>query len=398
MEVQVVVRGILEGMKNIPRQVIIKPIIIIFLIWGLVFLGLIQFKVPYNLYVQLSKNPWYPINAETYPEYGVSAIDFANSTHGWIGGENGLIMVTNDGGQSWKEQQSGITTTIEAIDFFNATIGVAISKTNEILITHTGGETWYLLEYARTPNREVGILWDMVTCDEETAWVIGSGGSIFRINILHMNWTFISETSLCLFRLFMVNNSHGWAVGCYGNIVHTQDGWQTFEDQSLETSKTFFGVFFWNHNKGWVVGDDNTILATSNGGKYWWVQYSYRPLLGGTSLLDIFFITELQGWAVGTWGIHFTENGGASWFHFSNTSGPHRITFVNRTHGWAIDARKERSYMTTIGGTLPISESTINFGIFVITLSGALTSVLVVNVIMRLIAIEEKKYLDRNSP
>ena len=156
-EVQAVVRGIMEGVKNTLRKGFIKSIIVIFLIWGLVFLGLMQFNLPYNLYLQQSESPWYPISAETYPEYGVSAIDFADSYHGWIGGKKGLLMATSDGGQVWQEQQSGINTTIKAIDFFNATIGVAISETDEILITHTGGETWNLLEKVKNPNPAVGI-------------------------------------------------------------------------------------------------------------------------------------------------------------------------------------------------------------------------------------------------
>ncbi len=390
----------MEGVKNIPRKVFIKPIIIIFLIWGLAVLVLVQFKVPYKLYVQQSENPWYPIKAETYPEYGASAIDFANSTHGWIGGQKGLIMVTNDGGRSWKEQQSGIDTTIKAIDFFNATLGVAISETDEILITHTGGETWILLEKVKNPNRDTGMsLWDLVTCDEETAWVIGSGIFV-RVNILHMNWTFISEISLYLTRLAMINSSHGWATGGFGAIVRTTDGWQSCEVQDAGVEISFRGIFFWDDHKGWIVGENNMILATADGGQHWRMQYSYRPLLEGflgayTSLTDIFFMTELQGWAVGSYGIHFTENGGASWFHFPNTSGPDYITFANRSHGWAIEPRKERSYMTTIGGTLPISESTINFGVFVITLSGALTFILVVNVVMRLQEHQDIKFLDK---
>ena len=229
-----------------------------------------------------------------------------------------------------------------------------------------------------------------MTCDEETAWVLGNMGIFFKVDIPNQNWTFISEASLYLFRLAMVNSSHGWATGGYGTVVRTTDGWQSYEIQDAGVETSLYGIFFWDDHKGWIVGYENTILATTDGGQHWQVQYSYRPLLEGflggyTSLLDIFFITELQGWAVGSYGIHFTESGGASWFRFPNTSGPSRITFANRTHGWAIWARKDRSYMTTIGGILPISESTINFWVFVVTISGALTLILVVSVVKRLL-------------
>lgn len=174
-----------------------RPLIaasVVFLVWGIIFLAAIHFRVLYTLYLELSPNPWQPISSETYPETGVAAIDFVDSYHGWIGGEDGIIMSTTDGGKSWEEQQSGINCTIYTIDFLNASIGVAISNQGGyILVTHNGGVNWIISERAKYPTSsgwKETMLWDAVTCDEDTAWVLGTDGSFFRVNITNYSWTF----------------------------------------------------------------------------------------------------------------------------------------------------------------------------------------------------------------
>ncbi len=222
-------------------------------------------------------------------------------------------------------------------------------------------------------------------CNAEAAWLLGTLGSFFLVNISSSSVNFVSYLELSLWDLDMVNFTHGWTVGGSGHIVHTQDGWQTFEDQSYGQSKSFRDVFFWDYNKGWVIGTGATILATSNGGKTWRVQYSppfsLSSYWGSNAITDIVFITEHKGWTVGS-GIHATEDGGKCWMNFgSKTPGPLKIAFANETHGWAVSSRKDRSYITTTGGFHPLSETTINFGVFLITIFGMLLFILLLRVI-----------------
>lgn len=377
----------MEEVNNRLEKRFLVAIIIVYLVLGSLFLGAVYFRLPYTLYLEHSSNPWQPISSETYPETGVETIDFVDSYHGWIGGENGLIMFTTDGGKSWEEQQSGINASINAIDFYNVKVGVAISWNDEILITQNGGGTWIVLEKVTNPNKSKSItLWDVVTCDEDTAWVLGSTGAFFLVDILNQNWTCISQISLSPHYLAMLNSSYGWATGIYSTIIKTTDGWQTYQIQNAGVSENFYGIFFWDVHKGWVVGSDNTILATTDGGQHWRVQYTYRPFLaesGSVALLDILFITELKGWAVGSYGIHYTENGGASWVRLPKTAGPDRITFANSTHGWAVWYRKDRSYVTTNGGVPMISECFLNLGVGSSIFIGTTVLFLIVGILRR---------------
>ena len=173
-----------------------------------------------------------------------------------------------------------------------------VTKGGYILVTQNGGVNWTILERAKYPTSsgwKETMLWGAVTCDEETAWVLGTGGSFFRINITNYNWIFISKLSLSLGDLAMVNSTHGWASGNYGEIIRTTDGWQSYEIQYERSSKSFFGIFFWDIHKGWVVGFDNTILATTDGGNHWQIQYSKTSLLESPFLSNVFFLNEFKG-------------------------------------------------------------------------------------------------------
>lgn len=374
--------------KPIKKKHLIVCMIIVSLWIITCFMGT-SVHLPYLFVFNLSPNPWQSIDSETFPENRVRTIDFTDSYHGWVGCEDGYIMTTKDGGKTWEEQQSGINTTIKAIDFFNTNIGVAISEKDHILITQNGGVSWILLEKAKYPTSsgwKGTILWDVVTCDESTAWVLGNR-VFFKVEISNQNWTFVSKIDLYLHHLAMLNSSHGWATGGYGAIVKTTDGWQSHEIQDAGVSKNFHGIFFWDVNIGWVVGDECTILGTTDGGDHWQVQYKNRPLIQfgvGFSLLDVFFVSKFKGWAVGSYGIHFTENGGKSWMCLPNTSGRYCITFANATHGWAIDHNKELSRMTKVGGGLRVSETYLNTIFSRISFGVISVSVLIVNSLLHL--------------
>lgn len=321
-------------------------------------------NIPVDLYLTQTENPWSPISSETYPEQGVNAIDFVDSSHGWLAGANGMIMATTDGGKSWQAQISGINGNFQDIDFFDGNVGVAITLNDYIIITQNGGQTWVTLERVTNPDTSKSVtLWDVVTFDVASAVVLGITGDFYKVDIVNQNWTFISQIPLSPHYLVMLNNSHGWAVGGFSTIIRTMDGWVTYEVQDAGISRNFYGIFFWDASTGWIVGSDNTILMTVDGGQHWQVQYSYRPFFadfGTVALLDIFFITKLKGWAVGSYGIHCTTNGGISWIRLPDTSGPDRITFVNETHGWAIQPLKERSYTTSVGGVVEVDVDLLN--------------------------------------
>lgn len=86
-------------------------------------------------------------------------VSFTDPQHGWAVGDFGVILHTDDGGQHWSPQASGVTCTLTSVCFVDARIGWAAGgmafpylhdSTGLVLSTRDGGASW-LREPAMVP-------------------------------------------------------------------------------------------------------------------------------------------------------------------------------------------------------------------------------------------------------
>src|SRR5947208_7679638 len=71
--------------------------------------------------------------------YGVS---FTDANTGTATGDNGTIVRTTDGGDSWSIQSSGTTNTLYGVSFTDANHGTAVGGGGTIVKTTDGGNNW----------------------------------------------------------------------------------------------------------------------------------------------------------------------------------------------------------------------------------------------------------------
>ena len=120
------------------------------------------------------KIPESALDMGVFPEdvllYGISFVD---EDHGWISGEFGTILVTEDGGRSWRQQASGVETTLFGLHFTDRRHGVAVGIDSVILATEDGGETWRKLA---SPFRERSY-YD-VFVSGGVGWIVGGRGTV----------------------------------------------------------------------------------------------------------------------------------------------------------------------------------------------------------------------------
>ncbi|MFD2551437.1 YCF48-related protein [Bizionia sediminis] len=130
-------------------------------------------------------------------------------------------------------------------------------------------------------------------------------------------------------------------------IVQSQN-WETVPNLTgVNTGDTHISMFFLNDNIGWIGRNDGVILKTINGGTTWTEQAT------GVRALDIFFISESKGWAVGNLNSFYTNDGGNTWttVQVGSTAGSESLLavyFISETKGWATGYNYV--YRTTDGG------------------------------------------------
>ncbi|GGO79300.1 hypothetical protein GCM10011348_13240 [Marinobacterium nitratireducens] len=86
------------------------------------------------------------IQAEVPSRTQLNALIFVDDKTGWATGEDGLILRTDDGGQSWQHQHDGRDDDQKGpyldVLFRNAHEGFVVGVYNKMLHTLDGGETW----------------------------------------------------------------------------------------------------------------------------------------------------------------------------------------------------------------------------------------------------------------
>ncbi len=151
---------------------------------------------------------------------------------------------------------------------------------------------------------------------------------------LYVNSPDLPNDNYPLHDLCFINERKGFAVGAMGLILTTSDGGNSWKKQKKLTDSSLSEIFFIDENEGWIAGGrirsaetnetmshderggDGIILHTVNGGETWEIQFAKR----GTYLFGIFFADRNHGWAVGEGGLLLrTENGGKLWSHMPTT-------------------------------------------------------------------------------
>ncbi len=121
--------------------------------------------------------------------------------------------------------------------------------------------------------------------------------------------------------------------------------------QNSGVANSLLDVEFVNDTSGWAVGRGGAIVATTDGGKSWTTQSSGYEL----TLNAVEFVDESNGWAVGQLGLILnTADGGATW----NVQGKDaalgqnliKVHFDNASHGRIITERGSFALRTTDGG------------------------------------------------
>ena len=274
----------------------------------------------------------------------LNAVYFEDARRGWVGGDDGFLSHTEDGGGSWVERPLGTTRSINDVYFVSKESGFALAG-GTIFSTIDGGHSWREANKFSPAefNGATPELYSLRFSGKKRGWVVGSTskgdnitGSILAITrdgggsweMLH------APTQDELIHIDFVDERHGWIVGAAGTILHTDDAGESWSKQVSGTKATLYHVDFRNEKRGWAAGEKSTILRTSDGGRSWGPVES--PVVA--TLLSIQFVSDDEGWIVGRGGVILRSgNGGQTWIEQESTTKDNLYAlFISKKNGWAV--------------------------------------------------------------
>lgn len=174
-----------------------------------------------------------------------------------------LVLKTSDGGETWRRITVPFDKEIYNLDFVNDDYGWLVGDDGMILATNNGGLTWQI---QRTPLRPIEgkknkpALYSVDFRDKKEGYAVGGYGTILRTDNGGETWAVVKtaypETFL---RVDFANNENGWIVGREGTILRSSDKGRSWLKQDSKTDKHLYGLFM-TKKYGWAVGQKGAIL------------------------------------------------------------------------------------------------------------------------------------------
>jgi len=241
------------------------------------------------------------------------SIRFApNSKVGWIVGEEGTILHTDDGGQTWSTQKSGTDKNLMKICAIDDQTAIAVGADSAIVRTTDGGATW---QTEKLPKPMLITLFDVRFPEKNMGWITGEFSTILSTTDGGQNWTLVTGGNTTdftvgpFFTIAFTDPQHGTAAGLSGDISVTSDGGKTWQPQKLpDPAASYVVTEDPTDKKLWAVGNGGKMFEQSPGDK--WKEATRATF---QDLTDIAFAGN-QGVAVGLNGtILLSENAGEQW-------------------------------------------------------------------------------------
>lgn len=247
---------------------------------------------------------WNSVSFET--SQNIVSVFPLNEDEVFVGGEKGLVAKTEDGGLTWSVIDLGIKNAI-LIYFVNDDLGFIGTK-DQFYRTIDGGKTWIALQPASIPYFSS---YDMQFISDTVGYV--AIGCVVKTTDGGQNWFhFVDEThpdynpANVLTSCEIVNEDVGYfGSRYYQGLYKTVDRGKSLTFQE----RVITDVDFPSPEVGYTIDSfDQKISKTTDAGKNWEQVYIVPDF---SNLYKLYFIDEHKGWVVGSSGrILYTDQGG----------------------------------------------------------------------------------------
>jgi photosystem II stability/assembly factor-like uncharacterized protein len=220
----------------------------------------------------------------------LTAVTFVDARHGWAVGHWGAILVTDDGGETWRIQRLATSEDrpLFSVYFFDEKKGVAVGLWSLVLTTVDGGQTWSTRELPPPPGAskaDLNLL-GLFSDTRRTLYVAAEHGFVLRSEDLGATWTYLNTGYKGSFWSGIALSDEVLIVGGQrGTAYRSADAGKTWT--RIETgSKNSITGFARRGDAVLAVGLDGLLALSRDGGKSF-VAASRPDRLSLTAVLSV---------------------------------------------------------------------------------------------------------------
>lgn len=161
-------------------------------------------------------------NAGAEDEARLTDVSFADDQHGYVVGEFGLILVTNDGGLTWGRQRSGVEGILFGVHAISDKHVIAVGSDGVVLET-LNGRSWSVVP---TPTKKH--LFGVWASNDVTVAVGADGIAVSRAAGQEQFQVIPTNVHSWLSGVALLDGGSGVVVGGRGRVLATKDGGKSF--------------------------------------------------------------------------------------------------------------------------------------------------------------------------
>lgn len=234
-----------------------------------------------------------------------------DAKHAVAVGNDGVILFSADGGQSWQAAQdvprSEVANKLNRVRVAPGGLAIATGEMGALLVSRDHGQSWQRL------REEEDVAWnDVAILDGGRLLVVGEFGRILLGDVQGQNWEEIaSPVPASLMSVQFRDAQNGVAVGLEGTLLVTRDGGRQWDSVDLGIHDHLFDVL-WDAGNGrwfasgalgrWVSSGEPHRWVSSSAAWYWQTgALDERNLAWHTRALLVGPNIWLAGADVGRW-------------------------------------------------------------------------------------------------
>lgn len=196
----------------------------------------------------------------------LTALFFADETHGWAVGHDSVILRTVDGGVSWEQTYADPKQEAPLLDiwFSDRMRGFAVGAYGQFYATMDGGRTW-------TKKRAISD--DMHINGISGSWggavyLAGEAGTLYRSEDNGATWQRLSSPYHgSFFGVLKLKTGGVLLYGLRGHLYRSDSGHGAWRTLSTAGEASLFGAVEAGKGTVVLVGQDGTVLLSSDSGK-----------------------------------------------------------------------------------------------------------------------------------